>query len=688
MQAVRMAPGAGRQLLRLGGGSSRPGALLGQPRLCLARRPYASAAAQAVRDKSDTLSSEASTREKRAKAESKSFAVGMFKGQLITDQVFPFPSVLNEEQTQFLKELVGPVSRFFEEVNDPAKNDTLEMVEETTLQGLKELGAFGLQVPSELGGVGLCNTQYTRLVEIVGMHDLGVGITLGAHQSIGFKGILLFGTKAQKEKYLPKLASGETLAAFCLTEPSSGSDAASIRTSAVPSPCGKYYTLNGTKIWIRQSSSHFSLFPSAQSRAPLLWVLHVLTALSFFHSNGGLADIFTVFAKTPVTDAATGTVKEKITAFVVEKSFGGVTHGPPEKKMGIKASNTASVFFDGVRVPAENVLGEVGGGFKVAMHILNNGRFGMAAALGGTMRSIIAKAVDHAANRTQFGEKIHNFGLIQEKLARMATLQYVTESMAYMVSANMDQGSTDFQIEAAISKIFASEAAWKVTDECIQIMGGMGFMKETGVERVLRDIRIFRIFEGTNDILRLFVALQGCMDKGKELSGLGSALKNPFGNAGLLLGEAGKQLRRRAGLGSGLSLSGIVHPELSRSGELAVQALEQFATVVEAKLIKHRKGIVNEQFLLQRLADGAIDLYAMVVVLSRASRSLSEGHPTAQHEKMLCDTWCTEAAARIRENMAALQSDPQQQELFRNFKSISTALVERSGMVTSNPLGF
>ncbi|XP_045426012.1 very long-chain specific acyl-CoA dehydrogenase, mitochondrial isoform X5 [Lemur catta] len=612
----------------------------------------------------------------------------MFKGQLITDQVFPYPSVLNEEQTQFLKELVGPVSRFFEEVNDAAKNDTLEMVEETTLQGLKELGAFGLQVPSELGGVGLCNTQYTRLVEIVGMHDLAVGITLGAHQSIGFKGILLFGTKAQKEKYLPKLASGETLAAFCLTEPSSGSDAASIRTSAVPSPCGKYYTLNGTKIWIRQSS-HFSPFPtSAQFQAPLLWVLHVLTALSFFHSNGGLADIFTVFAKTPVTDAATGTVKEKITAFVVEKSFGGVTHGPPEKKMGIKASNTASVFFDGVQVPAENVLGEVGGGFKVAMHILNNGRFGMAAALGGTMRSIIAKAVDHASNRTQFGEKIHNFGLIQEKLARMATLQYVTESMAYMVSANMDQGSTDFQIEAAISKIFASEAAWKVTDDCIQIMGGMGFMKESGVERVLRDIRIFRIFEGTNDILRLFVALQGCMEKGKELSGLGSALKNPFGNAGLLLGEAGKQLRRRAGLGSGLSLSGIVHPELSRSGELAVQALEQFATVVEAKLIKHKKGIVNEQFLLQRLADGAIDLYAMVVVLSRASRSLSEGYPTARHEKMLCDTWCTEAAVRIRENMAAVQSDPQQQELFRNFKTISMALVERGGMVTSNPLSF
>ncbi|KAM4843193.1 very long-chain specific acyl-CoA dehydrogenase, mitochondrial [Thomomys bottae] len=645
----------GRQLLKLRGRSPRPSEFLGQPWPVPARRPYASGATQAALDKSDTLSSGAATKEKPAKAESKSFAVGMFKGQLITDQVFPYPSVLNEEQTQFLKEMVGPVSRFFEEVNDPAKNDSLEQVEETTLQGLKELGAFGLQVPTELGGVGLSNTQYARLAEIVGTHDLGVGVTLGAHQSIGFKGILLFGTKAQKEKYLPKVASGECIAAFCLTEPSSGSDAASIRSSAVPSPCGKYFTLNGSKLWI---------------------------------SNGGLADIFTVFAKTPVTDAATGAVKEKITAFVVERSFGGVTHGPPEKKMGIKASNTTEVYFDGVRVPSENVLGEVGGGFKVAMYILNNGRFGMAATLAGTMKAIIAKAVDHATNRTQFGDKIHNFGLIQEKLARMAMLQYVTESMAYMLSANMDQGSTDFQIEAAISKIFSSEAAWKVTDECIQIMGGMGFMKEPGVERVLRDTRIFRIFEGTNDILRLFVALQGCMDKGKQLSGLGNALKNPLGNAGLLIGEASKQLKRRVGLGSGLSLSGVVHPELSQSGELAVQALEQFATVVEAKLIKHKKGIVNEQFLLQRLADAAIDLYAMVVVLSRASRSLSEGHPAAQHEKMLCNSWCIEASARIRENMAMLNSDPRQQELFRNFKGISQAMVERGGVVTSNPLGF
>ncbi|TRY85541.1 hypothetical protein DNTS_017167 [Danionella cerebrum] len=620
----------------------------------IALRLYVSQAAEAVLDKNvarEAAPTAAKAEKPALTVESKSFAVNMFKGQISTSQVFPFPSVLNEEQSQFLQELVGPCSKFFEEVNDPMKNDALEMVEEHTMQGLKEMGAFGLQVPADLGGVGLTNTQYARLVEIVGMHDLGVGITLGAHQSIGFKGILLFGNPQQKEKYLPKLASGETIAAFCLTEPASGSDAASIKTNAILSPCGKYYTMNGSKIWI---------------------------------SNGGIAEIFTVFAKTPMKDEKTGEMKDKITAFIVEKGFGGVTHGPPEKKMGIKASNTAEVYFDNVRVPAECLLGEVGGGFKVAMNILNNGRFGMAAALSGTMKGVIAKAVDHAANRTQFGSKIHNYGAIQEKMARMVMLQYVAESMAYMVSGNMDSGATEFQIEAAISKIFASEAAWLVTDECIQIMGGMGFMKDAGVERIMRDLRIFRIFEGTNDILRLFVALNGCQNAGNQLKGFQKALQNPFGNAGLLAGEITKRAKRKAGLGTGLTLQGTVHPELNYSGELTVQAIEQFGAVVEEQLIKHGKKIIDEQFVLKRVADCAIDLYAMVVVLSR---SLSQGHPSAQHEKMLCETWCTEAHERVMRDIKFLSSGTSKQ-IFKNLRGISAAVVENGGVVAPHPLGF
>ncbi|XP_076843444.1 very long-chain specific acyl-CoA dehydrogenase, mitochondrial [Brachyhypopomus gauderio] len=621
-------------------------------------RLYASQAAEAVLEKpaagTDAAVKVDKVDKKAVGVESKSFAMNMFKGQISTSQVFPFPSVLNEDQSQFLRELVGPCEKFFEEVNDPAKNDALEKVEDHTLEGLKEMGAFGLQVPAELGGVGLNNTQYARLVEIVGLHDLGVGITLGAHQSIGFKGILLFGNRQQKEKYLPKLASGETMAAYCLTEPASGSDAASIRTTAVASPCGKYYTLNGSKIWI---------------------------------SNGGLAEIFTVFAKTPLKDEKTGEVKDKITAFIVERSFGGVTSGPPEKKMGIKASNTAEVYFENVRVPADCVLGEVGGGFKVAMNILNNGRFGMAAALSGTMKGVLAKAVDHAANRTQFGSKIHTFGTIQEKIARMAMLQYVAESMAYMVSGNMDSGATDFQIEAAISKIFASEAAWTVTDECIQIMGGMGFMKEPGVERVMRDLRIFRIFEGTNDILRLFVALNGFQNVGNQLKGLQKALKNPLGNASLLAGEFTKRAKRTAGMGSGLTLQGTVHPELAHSGELTVKAIEHFGVVIEEQLLKHGKKIIDEQFVLKRVADIAIDLYAMVVVLSRASRALSQGHSSAQHEKMLCETWCIEAHDRIMRDIKFLKSGSSKQ-IFKNLNAISSAVVENGGVVNPNPLGF
>ncbi|XP_063786720.1 very long-chain specific acyl-CoA dehydrogenase, mitochondrial isoform X3 [Pseudophryne corroboree] len=603
----------------------------------------------------------------------------MFNGLIHTEQVFPFPSALSEEQSQFLSELVDPVSRFFQEVNDPTLNDDLQRVDDKSMSGLKELGAFGLQIPSELGGMGLSNTQYARLVEIVGLHDLGVGITLGAHQSIGFKGILLYGTEAQKKKYLPRLASGETIAAFCLTEPSSGSDAASIRCRAQRSPCGQYYSLTGGKLWI---------------------------------SNGGIADLFTVFAKTQVPDSFSGEMKEKITAFIVERGE-GVTHGPPDKKLGIRASNTAAVHFDEVRVPSENVLGGEGNGFKVAMNILNNGRFGMAAALSGTMKGMIQRAVEHATNRTQFGSKLHSFGVIQEKLARMAVLQYVTESMAYMISANMDSGAKDFQIEAAISKVFGSEAAWSVTDECIQILGGTGFMKDGGVERVLRDLRIFRIFEGTNDILRLFVSLHGMQSAGKELKALQKAISRPLSNTPLLVMEGMRRVRRRAGLGTGLTLKGHVHPEVDKSAELAVRALEDFGAAVEELLLKYGNRIVDEQFVLQRIADCAIDLYAMIVVLSRSSRSLSQGLPTAVHEKILCDIWCSEvstphtaasllwrshpglifpfcvfqAAVRVHDRLKILRSGGDS-GLFRNLRSVSAALVENGGVVAAHPLGF
>lgn len=385
--------------------------------------------------------------------------------------------------------------------------------------------------------MGANNTQYGRLCQIVGANDLGVGICIGAHQSIGFKGILLYGTDEQKKKYLPQVSTGKVYAAFALTEPASGSDAASIRTRAKLSPDGKHYIVNGSKIWI---------------------------------SNGGWANIMTLFAQTEVTDPKTGEKKDKMTAFILERGFGGVTHGPPEKKMGIKCSNTAEVYLEDVKIPVENVLGGVGNGFKVAMNILNNGRFGMAASLSGTMAACIKKAAEHASQRVQFGKKIEEYGAIQEKLARMALYQYATESMAFMISSNMDGGSQDYHLEAAISKVFASESAWFVCDEAIQVLGGMGYMKHTGLEKVLRDLRIFRIFEGSNDILRLFVALSGIQYAGGHLKELQRALKNPANNLGLIFSEVSMRAYRKVGIG-GVDLTSHVDSSLADAAKLCAQ---------------------------------------------------------------------------------------------------------------------
>merc|ERR1719295_2007197 len=458
---------------------------------------------------------------------SNSFVQNVFRGMVEPAQVFPFPVALDEEQRENLEMLVPLAERVLEEQNDPLLNDQLETVPHDKITALAEVGAFGLQVPVELDGAGLNNSQYGRLTEVVGANDLGLGVFFTAHQSIGFKGILIAGTPEQKEKYLPKLARAEEFAAFALTEPGSGSDAGSIKTRAVLNKEGTHWILNGGKIWI---------------------------------SNGGIAEIFTVFAKTPIVDPATGTETEKVSAFIVERSFGGVTNGPPEKKMGIKCSNTAEVYFENTPVPVENVLNNPGDGFKVAMQILNNGRFGMGAALSGTMRTVIQSACQHATSRIQFGSRIDGYGAIQEKIAKMSMIHYATESMAYMVAGTMDAGYEDYQLEAAISKIFASEAAWFVTDEAIQVLGGNGYMRALGLEKVMRDLRIFRIFEGTNDILRLFVALVGIQYAGGHLRELQKAISNPISNFGVVLGEVAKRGKGAVGLGAGNTLASHVHP--------------------------------------------------------------------------------------------------------------------------------
>src|SRR6266478_5426757 len=313
-----------------------------------------------------------------------SFGKSLFFGDILEDQLFPYPEM---------------------------PRDQAEL-----LQSLKEMGLFGMIVPEEHGGLGLSNTGYARVMQQVASWDASIAVTLGAHSSIGLKGLLLFGTAEQKRRFLPKLATGEMIAAFCLTEPGSGSDAFSIKTSARRE--GDFYILNGQKLWI---------------------------------TNGGIADFYTVFAK---TTPDTGDQKGKITAFVVTRDLGGVTSGPHEDKMGIRASNTTAVYFDNVRVPAANVLGEEGKGFKVAMTILNHGRTGLGAGAVGGQRRLLEFAEAAATERKQFGRPLVSFGKIKEKLGRMATNLYVSESLCYFVSATIDRGGVDYSVEGAATKVF------------------------------------------------------------------------------------------------------------------------------------------------------------------------------------------------------------------------------------------
>merc|ERR1711915_1122976 len=363
---------------------------------------------------------------------------------------------------------------------------------------------------------------------------------------------------------------------------------------------------------------------------------------------------FTVFAKTPVKDEATGTVTEKVTAFIVERAFGGVTHGPPEKKMGIKCSNTAEVYFENTPVPVENVIQNPGDGFKVAMQILNNGRFGMGAALSGTMRTVIQKACEHATARVQFGSRIDGYGAIQEKIAKMSMIHYATESMAYMVAGTMDAGYEDFQLEAAISKIFASEAAWFVTDEAIQVLGGNGYMRALGLEKVMRELQ--------------------------------KAISNPISNFGVVLGEVAKRGKGAVGLGAGTSLAGHVHPNLSESAALTCKAVDALGQSVEKVLIKHGKSIINEQFILNRLANATIDIYANSCVLARCTKSLNEGIESAHHEEMMAKVWCSQSYDRIMDNLNQLKNA----EVLDNFKTmskISESVCSKVAPVQGNPLG-
>ncbi|XP_076972508.1 complex I assembly factor ACAD9, mitochondrial isoform X2 [Tamandua tetradactyla] len=597
----------------------------------------------------------ASRRTLRTSPPSGAFAKELFLGKIEKKEVFPFPEVSQDELNE-INQFVIPLEKFFTEEVDSQKIDQEGKIPEETLEKLKSLGLFGLQVPEEYGGLGLSNTMYARLGEVMAL-DGSIAVTLSAHQAIGLKGIILAGSEKQKIKYLPKLASGEHIAAFCLTEPSSGSDAASIQTRATLSDDKKHYILNGSKIWI---------------------------------TNGGLANIFTVFAKTEIIDSD-GSIKDKITAFIVERDFGGVTNGKPEDKLGIRGSNSkqlsCEVHFENTRVPVENVLGEVGDGFKVAMNILNSGRFSMGSFVAGMLKKLIEMTAEYACTRKQFNKNLSEFGLIKEKFALMAQKAYVMESMTYLTAGMLDQpGIPDCSIEAAMVKVFSSEGAWQCVSEALQILGGSGYMRDYPYERLLRDARILLIFEGTNEILRMFIALTGLQHAGRILTARVKELKR--GNVTTVMQTVGQRLWDSLGRTVDLGLTGklgVVHPSVADSANKLEENVYYFGRTVETLLLRFGKTIVEEQLVLKRVANILINLYGMTAVLSRASRAIRSGLRNHDQEILLANMFCVEA---YYQNLFTLsQLDKYSPEnLDEQIKKVSQHILEKRTYVCAHPL--
>jgi len=550
-----------------------------------------------------------------------SFMRSLCMGQIEQDAVFPFPAIAAEQRdtlheiTAAVEDLLGPRATEFRQW-DVAGEMPAEFIEE-----LRGFGLFGLIIPEQFGGMGLGNMAYSRTLQEIGRYDASVAVTIGAHSSIGMRGLLLFGTEEQKQRYLPRLATGELIAAFCLTEPGAGSDAAAVKTTAVQD--GDQWVLNGNKLWI---------------------------------TNGGIAGFFTVFARTGAADA-----HGKMTAFIVTADMPGVSTSPHEDKMGLRASSTTSVMFDNVKVPAGNVLGEPGKGFKVAMQILNSGRTGLGGGSVGGMKQLIELATRQANERKTFGQPIASYGAIKEKIGRMVVDCYTSEAAVTMVGGLIDGGYQDYAVEAAISKVYATECLSRTADEALQIAGGNGFMRDYPYERIVRDCRINRIFEGTNEILRLFIALTAMNDVGSQLQELAASMKDvlndPIKGFGVLSDYARKHAQLATGRGETGKLQNL-HEAIRPQADAFETEVRYLAQATDRILRKHGRNIVGKQFATKRLAEIMIDLFVLACTLSRVQASIdANGVDQASLEIDILRVFAREARGRMKQNFRRIDNN-------------------------------
>ncbi|MEY2848543.1 MAG: hypothetical protein RI885_1208 [Actinomycetota bacterium] len=538
-----------------------------------------------------------------------SFTKSLFLGQVASELVMPYPTMADDERAR-VAALAASARDYLTTVYDPARAERDGWVGDDTVRDLGALGLLGLFVDPQYGGQGLSQSGYCRVMEEFGRVDGALAVVMGVHQSIGTKPIHLFGTDEQKARWLPDLASGRKLAAFALTEPNVGSDAYNLETRAERQSDGSFI-VTGEKRWIGNGDQH----------------------------------ILTVFARSD----------EGHVALVVEKGMEGLSTGPRFETLGLKANRLQRVHLNGVRVPAENLLGEVGDGFRIAMNTLNNGRMSMGTSIAGGMKRFLDYTLEYGAARQQFGRPLLDFELVEEKAAWMTAQIYALESMSYLTTGLVDLGVADYSLESAMTKVVASDVGWKALNKAFQVHGGTAYMNDHPLSKALRDFRIFPIFEGANDVMRAFVALNGIKALSEELPDVRSlSIGDPAKAIGVLAPYVSGRINRAIRPGR---LVGV-HPSLAKHNAAVGDQASRLRDAAEAALRKHGKKVQERQLIQRRLSDAASGIYAQTAVIGRASTALArDGVQASATEKIVAINFVKKSQREVARQLRSLETN-------------------------------
>lgn len=542
------------------------------------------------------------------------FVKNLFSGRFRDDLVFPYPKESRSEREK-CDQLLAELEVYLKEEHPSVLIDQEEYIPDWAMKKLFDLGVMGMTVPEAYGGLGLGVTSYNRVLEMIGSYCGSSAVVVSAHQSIGCKAIMLFGSEDQKKRFLPKVAR-EYLSAFCLSEPDVGSDAAGQQTVCEVSEDGSYFILNGEKKW---------------------------------STSGALAGMFTVMAKQQITDPQSGKTKEGVTALICTPDMEGIDIFQNNRsKTGIRGTWQARIRFNNVRVPRENLLHQEGKGLNVALTCLNYGRCTLSAGVTGAAKRAMNQSIKWVQTRYQFGRPLADFELVQQKIARMAALTYSMDAMLYMMTGMLDRHDKDIMVETAITKVFSSHMGWEVIDDAMQIMGGEGYMTENEFERLWRDNRIHRIVEGSNEVMQSFVFAYGGKQLAEQMVGIQQALswdpeENINSNITRILGNSlNTELMKRAVPLAAQLFFGVkpVKPVIRGFHPLLEKYARRLATLIQRhghafKLASkwNREEIVKRQVVQARVADNAIYLFALTASLSKMDAQIRNGDYGPEHER-------------------------------------------------------